>query len=157
MGKHKYIETPEKLWEYFQAYVQFERDNPMNKVEYAGKDGIERNTQLETPITFEGFECYLADQDIVNDLGDYSSNKDDRYADYATIITRIRKNCFVNNYKGAAVGLFNANLIARKLGIADSTKNENENTNILTGKLSVNVISTGIRIATSENEVNDSL
>ena len=157
MAKHKYIETPEKLWEYFKSYVQFERDNPMNKVEYAGKDGIERNTKLETPITFEGFECYLADQDVIDDLGDYSSNKDERYTDYATIITRIRKNCFVHNYKGAAVGLFNANLIARKLGIADSTKNENENTNILTGKLSVNVISTGIRIATSENEVNDSL
>jgi hypothetical protein len=115
----KNIESPERLWELFEAYVLHERDNPMHKVEYVGKDGIEKHTPLETPITFEGFECYLADQEIITDLGDYSKNDDGRYKDYAPIITRIRNNCFVHNFKGAAVGLFNANLIARKLGISD--------------------------------------
>jgi hypothetical protein len=74
---------------------------------------------LQVPITFEGFECYLADREIINDLGDYSKNDDNRYTEYAPIITRIRKNCFVNNFKGAAVGLFNPNLIAKKLGLID--------------------------------------
>lgn len=120
MAKHKYIETPEKLWKLFCDYVKYERDNPMIKYEYVGRNGDKVATPLETPITFEGFECYLADQDIIQDLGDYASDKDGRYSEYATIITRIRNNCFVHNYKGAAVGLFNANLIARKLGISDS-------------------------------------
>ena len=119
MGKKKYIETPEKLWELFEDYVRNESQNPLFKREYVGKDGIPVETPLATPITFEGFECYLADMGIINDLGDYSKNDDGRYSDYAPIIARIRNNCFVNNFKGAAVGLFNANLIARKLGIAD--------------------------------------
>lgn len=123
MGKNKFIETPEKMWEYFEGYVLHEANNPMFKVEYVGKDGRIVKTPLETPITFEGFECFLADKKIINDLGDYSSNKDGRYSEYATIITRIQKNCFVHNFKGAAVGLFNPNLIAKKLGLIDKVQN----------------------------------
>lgn len=119
MAKHKYIESPEKMWELFCEYVEHEKDNPMFKVEYVGKDGKEVHTPLQVPITFEGFECYLADKGIINDLGHYSQNLDDRYSEYVPIITRIRNNCFAQNFKGASVGLFNANLIARKLGIAD--------------------------------------
>ena len=124
MPKHKYIETPEKLWDLFEQYVIHEKDNPMFKVEYVGKDGRIEKTPLETPITFEGFECYLEDKGIINDLGDYSKNDDGRYTAYAPIITRIQKNCFVHNYKGAAVGLFNANLIAKKLGLIDKQQHE---------------------------------
>lgn len=119
MGKRKYIETPTKLWEWFCKYVKHECNHPMYKIEYVGRNGEKVRTPLETPITFEGFECYLADKGVIQDLGDYVSNKGGRYAEYSTIITRIQKNCFVHNYKGAAVGLFHANLIARKLGIAD--------------------------------------
>jgi len=125
MAKHKYIETPERLWELFEAYVLHERNNPMSKREYVGKDGIEKDTPLETPITFEGFECYLSDKGVIEDLGQYSANRDEAYSDYVPIITRIRKNCYVHNFKGAAVGMFNANLISRKLGLTEKTDNTN--------------------------------
>lgn len=117
--KQKYIETPEKLWALFLQYVEHEKNNPMLKREYVGKDGDPVDTKLQVPITFEAFECYVADLDIVQDLGDYSKNDDGRYESYAPIITRIRKNCFAQNFKGAAVNLFNASLIAKKLGIAE--------------------------------------
>ena len=122
MAKHKYIETPEELFSLFEKYVKHESECPMYKTEYVGKDGRLERTPLETPITFDGFECYLADNNIINDLGDYVSNKDNRYSEYATIITRIQKNCFVHNFKGAAVGLFNANIIAKKLGLTDKSE-----------------------------------
>ena len=118
----KYIETPEKMWDYFCEYVKHERDNPMYKVEYVGRDGNTVRTPLETPITFEGFECWLADKNIIKDLGEYSANTNGNYSDYSTIITRIRQNCFVHNFKGASVGLFNANLIAKKLGLIEKTE-----------------------------------
>jgi len=123
-GNSKYIETPEKLWEYFKDYVKHEQENPMYKVEYVGRDGAKEKTPLETPITFIGFECYLADREIINDLGDYRKNDDNRYADYAPIITRITNNCFAQNFKGASVGLFNANIIARKLGLVEKQQTE---------------------------------
>ena len=134
----KYIETPDKLWELFTEYVEHERKNPMTKRDYVGRDGTEKDTPLETPITFEGFECYLADLGIIQDLGDYAKNDDERYTDYAPIITRIRKNCFVHNFKGASVGLFNPSLIARKLGLTD--KQEVSTPDKVT-ELTVNVVS----------------
>lgn len=121
--KPKYIESPEKLWEYFLQYVEKERLSPLFKREYVGKDGIEVDTPLQVPITFEGFECYLQDQDIISHLSDYSANKDGKYQEYSTIITRIRQNCFVQNFKGASVGLFNANIIAKKLGLIEKVQN----------------------------------
>lgn len=120
----KNIETPERMWELFEDYVKHEADNPMYKIDYVGKDGNKERTPLQVPITFEGFECYLADLNIINDLGDYSKNDDNRYSDYAPIITRIRNNCFSQNFKGAAVGLFNANLIAKKLGLVEKRETE---------------------------------
>ena len=83
MPKHKYIETPEKLWSLFEDYVIHEKNNPMYKVEYVGKDGRIEKTPLETPITFEGFECYLEDKDIISHLSDYSANKDNKYYEYS--------------------------------------------------------------------------
>ena len=122
MAEHKYIETPEKLWELFESYVLHERNNPMFKTEYVGKDGYMVLTPLETPITFEGFECYLSANNIIEDLGQYSADRDNAYTEYVPIITRIRKNCYVHNFKGAAVGLFNPSLIARKLGLTDKSE-----------------------------------
>lgn len=122
VGRPKAIESPELLWKEFQEYVQHELKHPLYRRDYVGKDGDEKDTPLQVPITFEGFECYLADKQIINDLGDYSSNKDQRYTDFATIITRIRKNCFVQNFKGASVGVFNANIIAKKLGLIEKSE-----------------------------------
>jgi DNA-packaging protein gp3 len=124
MGLHKNIESPEQLWKYFCDYIEHERNNPMYRRDYVGKDGEEKDTPLQVPITFEGFECYLWDKDVISDLKDYASNKQERYTEFAPIITRIRQNCFSQNFKGAAVGLFNANLIARKLGISDKQETD---------------------------------
>lgn len=121
--KKKYIEHPDILWELFLAYVAHEQAHPMHKVEYVGKDGRKEKTPLEVPITFDGFECYLWDQGIICNLSNYETNKDGSYDSYQPIISRIKKNCFTHNFKGAAVGLFNANLIARKLGIKDNQDN----------------------------------
>lgn len=122
----KYIETPEKMWELFEAYVKKERENPMYKREYVGKDGNPVDTPLEVPITFEGFECYLCDIGVIgSDLGKYCDKNNTSYADYLPIITRIRNNCFTHNYKGAAVGLFNANIVAKKLGLAAKIEQTN--------------------------------
>ena len=120
--KQKYIESPERLWELFSQFVEHEKNNPMYRVDYVGKDGDKVNTPLQVPITFEGFECWLADEGIIEQLGDYSSNKGGAYDSYSAIITRIRQNCFAQNFKGAAVGLFNANIIAKKLGLIEKSE-----------------------------------
>lgn len=126
VGRPRNIESPERMWELFEAYVLHEAEHPMSKREYVGKDGNAVDTKLEVPITFEGFECYLADNDYISDLGQYSANRDNAYTEFVPIITRIRKNCFVHNFKGAAVRLFDANLISKKLGLIAKTETEHK-------------------------------
>ncbi len=118
-GRPKNIKTPEILWQLFEDYVKHEADNPMYKVEYVGKEGRVERTPLETPITFLGFEVWLANNDYIQQLSDYVANIDGRYSEFTTILTRIRNCCYVHNFKGASVGLFNANIIARKLGLTE--------------------------------------
>jgi hypothetical protein len=119
MAKHKYIETPEKMWELFEEFVEHETATPFEVKEWVGKDGNEVTKKLQVPILWEAFEVWLADKGLIQDLKDYASNKDDRYKEYAPIVTRIRNYIFANNLKGAAVGVFQQNIIARKLGLTD--------------------------------------
>ena len=62
--------------------------------------------------------------DVISHLSDYSANKDNKYSEYSTIITRIKRNCFVHNLRGASVGLFNANIIAKKLGLSEKVETQ---------------------------------
>lgn len=38
MGKRKYIETPEILWEHFENYKKWVKNNPIKVQDYVGKD-----------------------------------------------------------------------------------------------------------------------
>lgn len=119
MGKPKYIESPEKLWEYYTNYKEWTKNNPILKQDYVGKDADEVYRKLERPLSFEGFEVYLRDNDIICDLGDYDRDKDGRYTEYATILRACKKDIEVNQFNGATVGIFQQNIIARKLGLVE--------------------------------------
>lgn len=119
VGQPRKIESPEKLWDLFLAYVQNVQENPWLKVDYVGQKAEKVIIPLAKPITMEGFECYLWDKLNIAGIDQYAANRDGRYPEYVSIIKLIRQNCFQQNFNGAAVGAFNANLIARKLGIKD--------------------------------------
>jgi hypothetical protein len=126
MGRTKLIETPAHLLDLFKEYQQYCKDNPIFKEDYVGKDAMKVHRELERPLTWVGFECYLSDMEVIADLGDYESNKDDRYSDYATIIARIKKYIENDQFSGAAVGIYNHNIIARKLGLVDKQESKIE-------------------------------
>ena len=107
------------MWNLFNDYINHAKNNPIFKREYVGKDGMEVDTPLAVPITFEGFECYLSEKNIINDLGDYMANTDGSYDAYKPVMKRIGNYCFVNNFNGAAVGVLKEALISRKLGLKD--------------------------------------
>lgn len=129
MAKHKYIESPEQLWDYFLQYIEHNRANPYTEQQWVGKDGHEVHKQIMAHISFDGFEGWLCENDVINDLGDYASDKDGRYTEYATIITRIRRVCRGRLLTAAVSGVANGNVVSRYLGIAEKTENDNKNTN----------------------------
>jgi hypothetical protein len=113
MAKHKYIETPEKMWQLFEAYKKDVKDNPRVKHVFVGKDGNSDFERLERPLTMEGFENWCFQNEIISDLGDYFSNKNEAYTDYSTICLRIRKAIRQDQIEGGMVGQYNASITQR--------------------------------------------
>lgn len=131
MGRVKYIENPEKLKEYFLSYEKEVKSNPFLVKDWVGKDADEVHREKERPLTIEGFECWLSENDIIEDLGDYLKNKDNRYEDYAPICSYIKKKTRKDQIEGGMSGLYNASITQRLNGLSETTKTE------LSGSLNV--------------------
>lgn len=129
MAKHKYIETPEKMWELFEAYRTEVKSNPRKKHVFVGKDGNSDYEMLERPLTIEGFECYCHDKGIISDLSNYFANSNDKYSEYSTICHAIKKAVRTDQIEGGMVGQYNPSITQRLNGLTEKVQNE-QNINI---------------------------
>ena len=124
-GRPKKLKSAQQLWEHACDYFQMMDESPFMKQDFIrGGDAAGSIIELETiqPYTWEGFEDYLREHQIIAKLDDYRSNKEGRYSEFAEIITHIGKVMYDRKFRGAAVGAFNANIIARDLGLTDKTQ-----------------------------------
>ena len=126
MPKHKYIETPEKMWELFTEYKNHVKKTPILVQDFVGKNADEVKREKERPLTMVGFENYVANQDIIADLGHYFANTDDKYKEYCTIVSRIKKEIQEDQISGGMVGIYNQTLTARLNGLADKQEIESK-------------------------------
>ncbi len=124
MGRNKYIESPEKLKEYFLAYQKETKSNPFIVKDWVGKDATDVFREKERPFTIEGFECWLADNDIIEDLGDYLKNKDNRYEEYAPICSYIKKYTRKDQIEGGMAGIYNPSITQRLNNLVEKTQND---------------------------------
>lgn len=121
MGKNKYIETPEKMWELFCEYAKQVKDNPRKRTQFVGKEGNMVEEPLERPLTMEGFENWCADR--VGYVHQYFVNQDGLYEDYMNICSRIRKEIRQDQIEGGMVGQYNASITQRLNGLVEKTDN----------------------------------
>ena len=123
MYKTKYIEKPETIGEYFQAYYKSIKDNPRTKVDYVGKDGDKVDKPIERPLTISGFFNFCHKEYSVT-MEHYWYNIDERYDDYRTIITRVKALIREDQIEGALIGEYNSNLTARLNSLVDKKETE---------------------------------
>lgn len=122
MGKPKYIETPEKMWEHFLAYKKEVKSKPILVQDYVGKDAEMVYREKEKPLTIEGFECWCYDNDIISDLSQYFANTEQRYTEYQTICTRIRKAVRADQITGGMAGIYNPSITQRLNNLVEKTE-----------------------------------
>jgi hypothetical protein len=125
MGKNKYIETPQRMWELFEAYRKDVKDNPRVRHVFVGKDGNSDFERLERPLTIEGFKNYC--YDVVGDITAYLVNRDNAYNDYSTICTRIKETIRQDQIEGGMVGQYNPSITQRLNGLSEKVENTNVN------------------------------
>ena len=120
MAKKKYIETPEKMWELFQAYRKEVKENPRFVYDYVGRDGQQVKKPLEVPLTMEGFENYCHDR--VGCIHQYFANQDEGYDEYLSICSRVRKEIRRDQIEGGMVGQYNPSITQRLNNLKEQTE-----------------------------------
>jgi hypothetical protein len=111
MGKHKYIETPEKMWELFESYRDWCKANPRYQYSLSTKTGEATPVPLERPLTQVGFRCFAAEKGSA--VQDYFANTDGRYSEYTTICSRIEEAIRQDQIEGGMAGQYNASITQR--------------------------------------------
>lgn len=121
-GRDKLFATPELLWEAACEYFQWCDNNPWYKIDFRGKDNEEVKIPTERPYTLTGLCLYLNCNQAYFRNFKLQLPKDEK--DFNAIISRIEETIETQQFEGATVGAYNANIIARKLGLSDKSEVE---------------------------------
>jgi hypothetical protein len=125
--KPKLIETPALFLELFQEFKKWKLTQTVQTHQLA-KTGAVVHIEHTPPLTWQAFDAWLFEEkSIIAHTEDYRFNKDGRYTEYAGIVRLIGSIMFAQKFEGAAVGEYNANIIAREL----SLKEQSESTQLL--------------------------
>lgn len=126
MPKHKYIETPEKMWELWLEYKDHVKNNP-RFIYQLDKSGKLVPVPQECPLTEIGFYEFVCEHPDTKfdtdspDLSDYFENKGDRYSAYVRICSRIRRSIKNDQITGGMVGQYNPSITQRLNNLKEST------------------------------------
>jgi hypothetical protein len=115
MGKHKYIETPEKLYQLFEEYKSSLKPREIQK---ATATGVKSEFHIP-PYTMEGFENYCEEK--IGCVHQYFNNQDNAYKEYLTICSRIKRIIRQDQIEGGMVGQFNPSITQRLNSLTEKT------------------------------------
>ena len=122
MAKNKYIETPEKMGELFEAYKAATKKNPFLVQDYVGKDGEMVYRERERPLTFEGFKNYARKE--VGCIEQYFTNQDDAYTEYLGICHACKEEIRQDQIEGGMASVYNSSITQRLNGLVDKKEVE---------------------------------
>lgn len=100
------------MWQACIEYFEVTDARKWYKTEFNGKDAIECKVPTETPYTLTGLFVFL---DIDRKTWDLYRHRED----FIPIVTRVEQIIYTQKIEGASVGAFNANIVARELGLKD--------------------------------------
>jgi hypothetical protein len=106
--------TPETLLAGANEYFEYAISNPIRQQNWVGKDGVEVFREIPRAFTFAALELFLG----IYSLRDYKKDPD-----FSQVVTHIEKIIYSQKFEHASAGIFNANIIARDLGLSDKVAN----------------------------------
>jgi DNA-packaging protein gp3 len=115
-GRDKLFESPDLLWKAACEYFQWCEDNPIEAEDNKGTKNV-NVVKFKRPYTIKGF-CLYCDASE-NWFKEYRKAITDK--DFLSVIHIIEDIIYNQKFEGAAIGLYNANIIARDLGLADKS------------------------------------
>ncbi|RZJ91597.1 MAG: DNA packaging protein [Chryseobacterium sp.] len=119
-GRDLLFASPSLLWEAACEYFDWCANNPMHKQE-AIKSGDLAGTTMsiptDRPFTMHGLCLYL--DCSTSYFRAFKSTATEDKKDFLTVIEKIEEVVYQQQFEGATVGAYNANIIARTLGLTE--------------------------------------
>ena len=112
-GRGKIFETPEVLWEACVEYFIATTKRKWIKIEYKGTPLKRLRIPTDTPFTLSGLYVFLSIDE--NTWRRY--RKEENYKDFWAIVKEVDQIIYMQKFEGAAVGAYNANIVAWELGL----------------------------------------
>jgi hypothetical protein len=128
LGKNKYIESPEKMWELFKSYRETVKSKPILVQDYVGAMASKVDREKERPLTMPGFECFVMDNTDITypDLTEYFEGKNESYKDYFPICSRITIEIRRDQIEGGMAGIYNPSITQRLNGLVDQKASDDK-------------------------------
>lgn len=111
-GRDLIFTSPTLLWEACVEYFEATDERKWTKQEWVGKDAKEVERKTDTPYTLIGLFVFL-------DISTQTWHDYKKREDFIEVCTRVGNIIFTQQFEGASVGAYNANIIARNLGLVD--------------------------------------
>lgn len=150
MGLHKNIETPQIMWELFLEYKTYIEKNPIKKHVFVGKDGSPDWELRDRPLTYEGFCNFLENKGIIQNPIHYFMNYEERYNDFVTICSRIKREIRAEQIEKGLAGIYNPSITQRLNGLTEKVESKNENIN---RNITIEVKDTGVPLNNNEKDI----
>lgn len=125
-GRNKLFASPDLLWKAACEYFEHTDSRKWIKKDWVGKDALEVEREADTPYTISGLCIYLdCSETYFNHFLKSLEGKEDKESkDFIEVVTRVKQIIYTQKFEGAAVGMFNHNIIARDLGLKDKVDAE---------------------------------
>ena len=131
-GRDKLFKTPELLWEAACEYFQWCESNPIEAYENKGTKNVNL-VKFRRPFTLKGF-CIYCDA-TEHWYVEFKKGLKEKDKDFLYICRKIEDIIYNQKFEGAAIGIFNANIIARDLGLSEHSDITSKGKSINTIKL----------------------
>lgn len=119
MGKHKYIKSPDQMWDLFLEYRKETKANPLRIHDFKGSLANEVFIEKERPLTDKGFYNFCRRK--IGCVKQYFDNQDKLYNDYITICTHIKEEIDQDQIEGGMAGIYNPSITQRLNNLTERT------------------------------------
>ena len=118
-GRKPIFENKDDLWKAACEYFEWANSTPLKEDKlFAFQGEITRDTiDLMRPFTISSLCIFL-------DIGDQTFADYGKRDDYSGVVEKIKSIIYEQKFSGAATGLLNSNIIARDLGLKDSSETD---------------------------------
>jgi len=124
-GRKKLFETPELLWNASCEYFQWVEENPLIETKSFCYQGsiINDKVPVMRAMTLSQLCFYLnCNEAYFRNFKSQLKKTDKYYDDFNTVIHDIERIIYNQKFQGASANMLNANIIARDLGLKDSSE-----------------------------------